>query len=296
MNNSSNQDENLISIRNEVFRKAGRNLYLFQQIEKLLKHLNTITDLAGPVSQIQRITQQKIDESHVSNMGPLVRNLIENIYKTADKIKAEKATDSLGNLKEVHLRTTFYIEATAEYIDTRKKVLKELVEERNRLVHHLFTDVNHDSIADYIEIDTFLDGQRERIVAEHEYLRTMVNGFAESSKAYIDFINSSDGISPIDLIFIQQSSLIKKLMEISLNSSSLDGWTSLANAGNEIKRTLPDAFNKLQEAFGFRTLKDLLLASEMFDLHEVETNKGGKQWFYRCKVECDVVQTTNEKA
>lgn len=286
MTDSTNQDEKLLSIRNEVFRKAGRNLYLFQQVEKLLKHLNIISHLGGPVSKIQQITQQRMDESHVSNMGPLVRNLIENIYTTAEKIKAEEASnESLCDIKEVHVRTRFNIETTPEYIETRKRELKALVEERNRLVHHIFSDVNHDSLDRYIEIDALLEEQRERIVAEHEYLRVMVNTFAESSKAHYDFINSPAGVKQVDLMLIQQSSLVQKLIEISLQAARPDGWTSLAKAGNDIKKLLPDAFDKLKEQFGFKTLKDVLLATELFDLLEEETNKGGKRWFYKPKAD-----------
>ena len=286
MTDSTNQDERLLSIRNEVFRKAGRNLYLFQQVEKLLKHLNTISYLAGPVSEIQQITQKKMEESHLSNMGPLVRNLIENIYTTAEKLKAEQASnESLGDIKEVHVRTRFNIETTSEYIETKRKILKDLVDERNHLVHTIFSDVNHESIDRYIEIDALLDEQRERIVAEHEYLRVLVNGFAESSKAQYDFINSPAGIKQVDLMFIQQSSLVQKMIEIALNSSRPDGWTSLANAGNEIKQVLPGAFDKLKEQFGFKTFKDVLLVSELFDLLEEETNKGGKRWFYKLKAD-----------
>ena len=284
MTDSINQDERLLSIRNEVFRKAGRNLYLFQQVEKLLKHLNTISNLGGSVSEIQQITQKKMDEYHLSNMGPLVRNLIENIYTTAEKLKAEQASnESLGDIKEVHVRTRFNIETTSEYIETRKRVLKELVDERNDLVHHIFSDVKHDSIDRYVEIDILLEEQRERIVAEHEYLRVMVYGFAESSKAQYDFINSPAGIKQVDLMFIQQSSLVQKLIEISLQAARPDDWTQLANAGNEIKQLLPGAFDRLKEQFGFKTLKDVLLATELFDLLEEETNKGGKRWFYKLK-------------
>ncbi|WP_200884602.1 hypothetical protein [Methylotenera sp. N17] len=226
------------------------------------------------------------EKSNSSNMGPLVKNLIENIYTTAEKIKAEETSnDSLGNIKEEHVRTRFNIETTPEYIETRRKILKDLVDERNHLVHHIFSEVNHESIDRYIEIDAFLDDQRERIVAEHEYLRVMVNGFAESSKAQYDFINSPAGIKQVDLMFIQQSNLVQKLVEIALNASRQDGWTSLANAGNEIKQVLPGAFDKLKEQFGFKTFKDVLLASELFDLLEEETNKGGKRWFYKLKAD-----------
>lgn len=292
MTDSTNQDEKLLSIRNEVFRKAGRNLYLFQQVEKLLKHLNTISNLAGPISKLEKIAQIKREKSNSSNMGPLVKNLIENIYTTAEKLKVEEASnDSLGDINEVHIRTRFNIETTPEYIETRKRELKELVRERNRLVHHIFSNVNHDSLDRYIEIDAFLEEQRERIVAEHEYLRVIVNTFAESSKAHYDFMTSPVGVKHLDLMLIQQSSLVQKLIEISLQAARPDGWTSLAKAGNDIKKLLPDAFDKLKEQFGFKTLKDVLLACELFDLLDEETNKGGKRWFYKLKPDEPVEQS-----
>lgn len=284
MTDPTHQDDKVTAIRNEVFRKVGRNLYIFQQIEALLKHLNVITNLHGPVSKIQAITERKVKESYTSNMGPLVKNLIENIYTTAEKIKAEESSsDTLGDIKEVHFRTRFNIETTSDYIATKEKTLKALVDERNKLVHHLFTDIKHDSIDRFVDIDSFLDEQRERIVAEHEYWRVIVKEFAETAKAHDDFIQSTEGKHFLDLIVIQQSKLVQKLAELSINCSERDGWIPFAKAGNEIKNDCSESLDKLNKQFGFKTLKDILIASELFDLKSEQTDKGGQRWFYKLK-------------
>lgn len=284
MTDPTHQDDEVIAIRNEVFRKVGRNLYIFQQIETLLKHLNVITDLSGPVSQIQAITERKVNKSYKSSMGPLVKNLVENIYTTAERIKLEEdEIGHLGEINEPHVRTRFNIETTPEYIATRDKALKALVDERNQLVHHLYTNVKHDSVERFIEIDSILDEQRERIIAEHEYLRVMVKEFADAAKAHDDFIHSTEGKHHLDLMFIQQSSIVQKLSELSISSSDKTGWTPLAAAGNEIKHELSDDFDKLKEQFGLKQLKDILIASELFDLKSEQTNKGGERWLYKLK-------------
>lgn len=288
MTDPTHQDDEVTAIRNEVFRKVSRNLYIFQHIEALLKHLNVIADLSGPISKIQAIAERKVNKSYKSNMGPLVKNLVENIYTTAERIKLEEdANESLSEIKEPHIRTRFNRETTPEYIATRKKILKELVAERNKLVHHLFNDVKHDSIDRFIAIDTLLDEQRERIVAEHEYLRVMVKEFADAAKAHDDFIQSTAVSHHLDLMFIQKSSLVQKLSELSISSSDKNGWTPLAHAGNEVKSVCADDLEHLKKQFGLKTLKDILIASELFDLKSEQTNKGGERWLYKLKNDSD---------
>jgi hypothetical protein len=288
MTNPTHQDDEVTAIRNEVFRKVGRNLYIFQQIEALLKHLNVITDLSGPVSQIRAITERKVNKSYKSNMGPLVKNLVENIYTTAERIKLEEdANENLSEIKELHIRTRFNRETTPEYIATRKKILNELVAERNQLVHHLFNNVKHDSVELFVEIDSILDEQRERIVAEHEYLRVMVKEFADAAKAHDDFIHSTEGKHHLDLMFIQQSSLVQKLSELAISSSDKNGWIPLAHAGNQVKSIYADDLDHLKKQFGLKTLKDILIASKVFDLKSEQTNKGGERWLYKLKNDTD---------
>ena len=80
MTKNLEDDEEFIKARNEVFRKVGRNIYLFQQFEKILKRLNAYSEVSGYASEIIEKQKKKVDETSKLNMGILVGQLFENIY------------------------------------------------------------------------------------------------------------------------------------------------------------------------------------------------------------------------
>ena len=55
----------------------------------------------------------------------------------------------------------------------------------------------------------------------------------------------------------------------------------LATAGNIIQKLEPLELTDLSKRFGHRTLKHLLLATELFDVEEEPTPKGGTRTIYR---------------
>lgn len=279
MTNSIQEDENLVNARNEVFRKVGRNLYLYQQIEKLLKKLNSIAEISGYMSELEENQRQKANKLGVMNMGSLVGQFIDSIYTNSDK-----SSNSPELIKEPYFSINFAIQADPEFIEQRKKALKLFVDDRNHLVHHLFIDADIASIERCAEIEAYLDAQRERIITEHEQLRFIAQTYSDIAKAHADFINSDEGERHIELSHLQQSDLVRMLLEVSINQARADGWTLLNHAGNELRKVIPEEMTDLKRMYGYKTLKAAIRASEMFDLLEEETSQGSRL-VYRPKVE-----------
>lgn len=274
----SELDQNQVNARNEVLRKVGRNVYFFQQIERLLKHLNTSREISGYISELEEKRKLRAEEFAKLNMGPLVGQLIDNIYSGFDESK--KAPEEL---KEPYLNFSFKIQTDADFVERRKQALKSLVEERNHLIHHFFQEFNINAIDHYPEMECYLDEQRERVIAEHEQLSFLVKTLSDTAQEYAEHINSDEGIRQFELAYFQQSNLVQILIEVTINQARPDGWTLLNLAGNELRKHIPEEMNEMKRLYGYKTLKAAVIASELFELAEEDTKQGGKRLLYRTK-------------
>jgi hypothetical protein len=278
MTQISEAEDDLTKARNEVFRKVGRNVYLFQQIEKILKFLNTYREFSGYHSELEGNLNKRTNEISKLNMGPLVGQLIDNIYSKFDESERDHK-----EIKESYLSFEFRIEADPDFIENRKQALKSFVDERNHLIHHLFTGAEINTIEQFAELEMFLDAQRERIIIEHDQLKFLVMTIADLAKESSDYFNSDEGIKQLELMRLQQSDLVRILIEVTLKQARSDGWTLLNHAGNELRKHIPEEMNDLKRMYGYQTLKATIIASEMFELLEEAASQGGVRLLYRPK-------------
>lgn len=61
-----------------------------------------------------------------------------------------------------------------------RKVMREVVRERNQLLHRRLAQWNPDSVESCRELCAELDAQRERMREPHEHLRSLVRGILEA--------------------------------------------------------------------------------------------------------------------
>jgi hypothetical protein len=273
-------DDELTKVRNDVFQKVGRNIYNFQQIEKLLKLLNAKSAYSGSMSEIEQIAKKKQESINKLNMGTLVGQLFENIYTIPDESEI-----SDKEIKEPYLNFSFKIDADPEFIESRRQALKSLVDERNHLVHHIFAINELLTVEKYREIDKFLDELRDKILIEYEQLEFLSKTLADAMQEHAVFLNSDEAKRQFEKAHLQQSELVQILMEVSLSKARADGWTLLNYAGNELRKHIPEKMSNLKRMYGYKTLKAAMIASELFDLMEEEVSEGVKQLFYKAKPE-----------
>lgn len=57
----------------------------------------------------------------------------------------------------------------------------------------------------------------------------------------------------------------------------------LSVAGQLIRQHAPEEMAVLKERYGHKTLKDLILATELFDMIDESTDKGGTRVLYRLR-------------
>lgn len=263
--------------KNEVLRKIGRNVVLFQYLEKLLKFLIVNGKVEGYSREIKAKIDQRTETINIKTMGHLVRDYIEGTFSDCEKIP-----EAPIELNGVYITFGLSVETDAVYYENKKKALAEIVADRNELIHNLLPRFNPDSIDSCIEIGCELDQQRAKVLPELNIVETLIKTLEETKKIFADYINSDEGkkrfLSPK-----RGGSIIYYLGEIASQVVRPDGWTPLSVAGQIIWEQKPEEIKNVFKKESHKTLKGLILATDMFEIKEEPTKKGGIQVLYRLK-------------
>lgn len=272
-------EEDLSTLTNELFRRVGRNLLNFQRIEGLLKFLVGNGLLQGPFRELSSLQAKNVATVHRSTMGILAGRLVDEFLSDAGDLEdvAPEPTEAWFSF-----RITFESDANASA--ELRDGLKALVEERNDLVHHLNSRWDSSSVDNTRGLLKQLDEQRERLRPIHERLQAMVRSISDGMKDYEAFLASPEGRQMIDLLWLQQSPLVLLLGECATQLAREDGWVPLTTAGQVLRKQAPEHVDALKERYGYSTLKQLLLATGMFDILDEPTLRGFRT-VYRWKAE-----------
>jgi hypothetical protein len=265
--------------RNVVHQKIGRNVVLFQEIELLLKHLAATGHVSGYASEIQTIIKQQVASIHKQTMGQVVGRFVENTYS-----EAEDVTNESEELKEAWLSFGFKIRGEDIY-ERRKKALTSIVAERNELIHHFLPKWDWNSIDNFREAEEYLDRQYDTILSEFENLRDSAKYLQEIEKKFAAFMLSDEYKNHTQMLELRQRQPILLLGKISRQNARTDGWTVLSTAAQHLRQDGPGEVAALKRKYGYKTLKDIMLATELFDMREETTKKGGSRLLYRVKSE-----------
>lgn len=271
-------EQDLIKIRDEVFRKIGRNLLNFQKIEQMLKYLIANGRMSGYMSDIVEKQEQRAAAIHKKTMGQLVGQFMDNTYQGI-----EESNQTLVDVKEPHFSFSFMIETNSDFYDSKRQALKTLVEDRNELIHHLLPRYTLDSIESSLEIEQYLDRQREKLIPEYEHLNEIIERLDTSRKLMADFLNSDEGKSQFKRSYLQQSLLSACLLDFAEENARSDGWVLLSSAASFINQNEPNELSNLEKRHGHKRLKSFMLATEFFDVCEEPTDNGGVRVLYRIK-------------
>lgn len=171
--------------RNEVYQAVGRNLLNFQRFEFLLKHLLGRSAVRFEVSDsgMETAFVQRQDAVSDQTLGMLVRQLFEEFLFS----RSEPPPDLLPAAPKIGLRDREMASATtitlgdAQHAEWKTR-LENLVNDRNRLVHHFWEDFAPDTLDTSEGCEralVHLEEQRNRIRRELEALKVLIDGFYE---------------------------------------------------------------------------------------------------------------------
>jgi len=263
----------------EVLRRVGRNLVIFQQIEHFLKFLLSSHQTSGTAETLQANAKAQAECISTKTLGVLV-----------EKYKTEILHDAGEEIPEVErpagwFSFSYRLSVEKEFLDSLHNDLKVMTDERNALVHHFLPRWQPGSDEGMAEALAYLDTQREKVLPMFEHLKRNIEGVEETRRYLQEFIKSPEYEKQFELMWIQSSPLIELLHEVAQKFCRKDGWTYLAHAGDLAAKELPDEVKALKERYGYKTLKKLLIGSEMFDVLDEPLSDGRFRTLYKVRQE-----------
>lgn len=263
---------------NEVQRKIGRNVMLFQQLEHNLKVLLANGEFSGYASELQTIKEQRAATIHKQTMGQLAGQLFENTFSAS-----EETANEPNELKEAWISFRHKIKSDENYYEERKNALASIIAERNDLIHHLWPKWDINSFESSTEIEQYLDQQREKVLSELEIQKSHIEVMQALKTEMANFLASDEATKFFELEHLRQSQLVAWLFEFAKEKARPDGWVALTSAVNFIRQQDPEEFVDLEKRYGHKKLRAIILATEFFDISEESTDKGGIRVLYRIK-------------
>jgi len=262
----------------EVLRKVGRNVLLFQQIEALLKFLVANHRRDGSTSNFQERQQQRTEKAHKQMMGKLVEQFTDGILSDAGEPNAEPEEQN-----QIWMSFTFTTSGDREFYEAQRADMKRMVDERNELIHHFVPRWQPDSVEKMAEAAKYLDEQRARVLPMFEHLRSVSKALIDVGQSMAAFMASEEGQRHFELILLQHSPLVSVLKEVAEQKHRADGWAYLADAGRIVWLQEPEAVTHMKERQGHATLKKLAVASDLFEVFDEPLPNGRYRTLYRPK-------------
>lgn len=265
------------STHDEVLRRVGRNLLLFQQVEGLLKVL--LANHKGGGSLFDFKARQEDQEKRIKKqmLGQLVEKYGTEVLQD-DSVEVTEEKEPAG-MASFAIR----IQCDAEFLESVRRDLKLMTEERNELVHAFLPRWQPDSQEKMTETLSYLDDQREKVLPILEHLKATVADVKQSRTLMAEFIAGDEFRQQIELMWLQTSPLVSFLRKVTNQIHRQDGWTDLAQAGERVREELPDEIKALKEKYGFKTLKKLLNGCGVFDVLDEPIENGKFRTLYRAR-------------
>lgn len=259
----------------EVFRRIGRNLLLFQHIEHLLKQLMTSARLEGTLHSMQANLDERRARIHKQTLGQLAGQFVDDVLADAGEREAPE------NVDQAWLSFGFTIQTDSAFVEQHTVEMKAVVDARNDLIHHFLPRWSPASEASTRAALAYLDEQRAQALPMRDRLQGFANSVQEAAKAHAEFMSSPEGARQFELHWLRHSRLVLLLGEVAQKTPRADGWTVLASAGHIVRQREPEELEHMLERYGHRTLKKLMHATELFDIVDEPTPGGGTRTVYR---------------
>jgi hypothetical protein len=280
----SADDDATALARNEALRRIGRNIILFQDLERILKYLASVQHSSIPLSKAQATYERRTDFIRTRTLGQVAGDVIQKLFANSDPESITPET-----ISEPWFSFSFRVELDPAAVEESRKTLEALIDERNDLVHHLLSRWNvHDADSCH-SLAEELNQQRLRIIREIEKYRAHAHTVQEMAKMLQAFTDSEDGKRQFDLAFLQQSRLVALLASVAAEQSRPDGWTLVSIAGDHLQRLLPEEFSRMKAQHGEGSLQRLIVATELFQVLTEPTSNGGSRAVYRLREDSLVI-------
>ena len=170
-------EDHLKELRDVAFRKIGRNLVNFQQLELALKFIIVRSDLRGYASEAAKVLRDKEKVVDRKALGWLVKDFFKTVHSN------HSSNHGPGDERdEAWMSISLKIDANKDVIRDRKHQLRQLVKERNLLVHRLLANFDPDSVESCEKLIRLLDEQVDRLVPQYQTLMGIIENMQRAQQ------------------------------------------------------------------------------------------------------------------
>lgn len=282
MSKNNNSKTDLEKLKEKVYQKTGRNIWFFQKMEFNLKQILINGKISGDVKELTKIMEANNKKIQKQTMGHSVKQFLEKTL--TEHYEVPEAPDELNGR---HMSMGTYITVDEAQFQKIKQALESVVIERNELVHHLLLKFGSetDAVKRQLAIIKYLDKQYDDAEAKGAFLESLVDDIRKLKKDFRDFLLSEEGLKFFNTVPLKSSPLVLTLRDIENKKARKDGWTSLHTAASLVGNSAPEELIDMKEKYGHKKLKNFILATQVFDLKEEATDKGGIRLLYRSKTD-----------
>jgi hypothetical protein len=268
-----------------VQRKLGRCLLRLQQYERQLKAIVAHGELNGPVDRLHTIREQKIACAQKKTMGTLVGMLTENFLTQSPQNEESQTEADTGD--QIWLSYRHQLEMPAQHYEATKVAIKELVDLRNKLVHHFIEHFDLWSESGCQAADGFLEESYETINKHCLTLQCWAKAMDEARAQMALLVQSQafsdelfDGIRGDGSVNWPGSGICCCLREAEAKFAE-DGWARLEAAIRWIGSTYPEQTPK---RYGCSSWRHILHESRQFEIRKSQADNELMAVWYRSKV------------
>ena len=263
----------LAELQRAAQHKLGGCLLRLQQYERLLKAMVANTDLAGEPAQLQALRDARVASVHKTTLGGLVTLFTGGYLRAEDESAPAQETNDKSPGDRLWFSFQHRMAMSAERHEAITAELKELVDLRNELVHHLLERFDLGQFDSCEAAVAYLDDSRATIdrhfatlrswAEQMDNVRAMAASFMQSD-TFNDFL--IDGIAPDGQVHWPISGIVSSLRDAEqalAPSGSQARWTELTAAIAWIAKQHPDQTPK---RYGCSSWRQVLHESREFEV------------------------------
>lgn len=255
--------------------KLGGCLLRLQHYELLLKAMVANTELAGEPTQLQALRDARVASVRKTTLGGLVGLFTGGYLCAEDESTPAPETDDKAPCDKPWFSFQQSMAMSAERHEAITAELKELVDLRNELVHHLLERFDLGQLDRCEAAVAYLDASRATIDGHCQTLRTWAEHMDKVRALAASFMNSDafkdlliDGIAPGGQVHWPMSGIVSSLREAeqALCTGRPGGqaqWTELNAAIAWITQHHPDQTPK---RYGCSSWRQVLHESREFEV------------------------------
>ena len=257
---------------NELHRKVGRNILLYQQIELAMKDLLAKNNTSGKAAELSKIYETRLQDNKKKTLGGLKQHFINDFYEN-DEINEQDFDDTQSSIG-------LNISIKTENVSDIEGYYQDIVSARNLIVHNLLERHEFDAVEKCSEVEVYLDSEYDKaklFLNDLLGIYDLFNEFAQKLQSESEYIkNRIQKFTDADEISRHMAS--KMIQELKRD----DGWIVLSKASNILREEHPELFVDMKK-YGHKSQKKIMDSSGLFEFYSEDTSKGGMRDLFRLK-------------